>query len=63
MKRVTGIGGIFYRVADRHGLLAQLREDGVEVIGEIQEYEYGRFGWILDPDGNKIERWEPPDGF
>ena len=53
---------INYRVADLHGLIAQLREEGIEVIGEIQEYEYGRFGWILDPDGNKIELWEPPEG-
>ncbi|WP_423794620.1 VOC family protein, partial [Maribacter arcticus] len=31
------------------------------VVGEIQEFEYGKFGWILDPDGNKIELWEPID--
>ena len=53
---------INYRVADLHGLLAQLREEGVEVMDEIEEAEYGRFGWIIDPDGNKIELWEPPEG-
>ena len=42
-------------------LLKLLREEGVEVIGEIEEYEYGKFGWIMDPEGNKIELWEPVD--
>ena len=31
------------------------------VIEEIEEYDYGKFGWILDPEGNKIELWEPQD--
>ena len=53
---------INYRVADLHSLLAQLREEGVEVMDETLEAEYGRFGWIIDPDGNKIELWEPPEG-
>jgi predicted enzyme related to lactoylglutathione lyase len=30
------------------------------VVGEIEEHEYGRFGWFLDPDGNKVELWQPP---
>ncbi|NNF02513.1 MAG: VOC family protein, partial [Bacteroidia bacterium] len=50
-----------YRVHDLHALLAQLKKDGVEIVGEVQEFEYGKFGWILDPDGNKIELWEPID--
>lgn len=48
-----------YRVDDLEGLLAELRGKGVEVIGQIEEQEYGRFGWVLDPEGNKIELWEP----
>ena len=51
---------INYRVADLHGLLEQLRREGVEVIDQIEEGEYGRFGWIIDPEGTKIELWEPP---
>lgn len=51
-----------YRVADIHALIAALRVEGVEVVGEIEETEYGKFGWILDPDGNKLELWQPPAG-
>ncbi len=54
---------INYRVADLHGLLDQLRKEGVEVIDKVEEYEFGRFGWIIDPEGNKIELWEPMGGF
>lgn len=50
-----------FRVADLQGLLATLKEEGVTIVGEIEEYSYGKFGWILDPDGNKIELWEPID--
>lgn len=50
-----------YRVADLVALLEVLEEEGVEVVGEIEEYEYGKFGWIMDPDGTKIELWEPND--
>jgi predicted enzyme related to lactoylglutathione lyase len=53
---------INYRVADLDGLLAQLREEGVAVEDRIDEYEYGRFAWITDPEGNRIELWEPPLG-
>jgi predicted enzyme related to lactoylglutathione lyase len=52
---------INYRVHDLEKLLEVLREEGVEVIGEMEEYEYGKFGWIMDPDGQKIELWEPND--
>lgn len=51
-----------YRVADLHGLLAALRAEGCEVVGEPQDSAYGKFGWVLDPDGNKVELWEPPAG-
>jgi predicted enzyme related to lactoylglutathione lyase len=50
-----------YRVHDLHALLAMLREEGVTIVGEVEEHPYGKFGWILDPEGNKIELWEPKD--
>jgi predicted enzyme related to lactoylglutathione lyase len=50
-----------YRVKNLEKLLEALKEEGVETVGEIEEYDYGKFGWILDPEGNKIELWEPMD--
>ena len=50
-----------FRVANLGKLLDQLKQEGVTVVGEIESYEYGKFGWILDPEGNKIELWEPID--
>ncbi len=50
-----------YRVENLHKLLKILKEEGVTIVGEIEEYEYGKFDWILDNDGNKIELWEPVD--
>jgi predicted enzyme related to lactoylglutathione lyase len=50
---------INYRVENLDALLAQLREEGVQVDDRVEELEYGRFGWILDPEGNRIELWEP----
>ncbi|NOH03788.1 MAG: VOC family protein [Chloroflexi bacterium] len=49
-------------VDDLRGALRQVKEGGAEIIGEIGEYEYGKFGWFMDPDGNKVELWEPPTG-
>ena len=43
-----------------HALLEALREEGVEVDDKVEEHEYGKFGWIMDPEGNRIELWEPP---
>lgn len=51
-----------YRVHDLHGLLAALRAEGCTVLDKVDESEYGKFGWVLDPDGNKVELWEPPAG-
>ena len=51
-----------YRVENLVELMAALKEEGVQIIGEIEEYEYGKFGWIMDPEGRKIELWEPIDG-
>ncbi|MFD0964371.1 VOC family protein [Pseudofulvibacter geojedonensis] len=50
-----------FRVHNLVELLEALKEEGVTIVGEIEEYDYGKFGWILDPDGNKIELWEPID--
>ncbi|MCB9225313.1 MAG: VOC family protein [Crocinitomicaceae bacterium] len=52
---------INYRVADLVGLEKELRAAGVTICDEIAEYEYGKFLHILDPEGNKIELWEPID--
>jgi len=50
-----------YRVENLVELLQELEKEGVTIIGKMQEYDYGKFGWILDGDGNKIELWEPKD--
>lgn len=50
-----------FRVENLVELLEELKKEGVTVLGEIEEFEYGKFGWILDPDGNKLELWEPMD--
>lgn len=47
-------------VEDLFALLDVLRAEGVAVVGEPMDEEYGKFGWIVDPEGNKIELWEPP---
>jgi predicted enzyme related to lactoylglutathione lyase len=46
-------------VDDLDGALSQVKAGGGEVVGEIDDQPYGRFGWFLDPDGNKVELWEP----
>ena len=46
-------------VDDLDGALAQAQVGGAELVGEIVGDENGRFGWFLDPDGNKVELWEP----
>ena len=51
-----------YRVADLHGLLRELRSEGCNVLEKVDESEYGKFGWVMDPEGNKVELWEPPAG-
>ncbi len=52
---------INYRVENLVELLKVLKEEGVTIVGEVDEQEYGKFAWILDPEGNKIELWEPVD--
>ncbi len=52
MKRVNGIGGIFFQSPDA----------GCNVLDKTEDSEYGKFGWVIDPDGNKVELWQPPAG-
>jgi predicted enzyme related to lactoylglutathione lyase len=51
---------INYRVEDLDAVLASLRGEGVWVDDRREDFEYGRFGWIMDPEGNRIELWQPP---
>jgi len=48
-----------FRVDDLAALLAQLKSEGVQLVGEMQDTPYGKFGWIMDPEGRKIELWQP----
>jgi len=48
-----------YVVDDLHATLKALRDEGVPVDEKVDEFDYGKFGWITDPDGNRIELWEP----
>lgn len=50
-----------YRVENLVELLKVLKSEGVTIVGEMEEYSYGKFGWVLDNEGNKIELWEPID--
>ena len=52
---------INYRVNNMEGLVKKLRDNGVTIVDDIQEFEYGKFVHIMDNDGNKIELWEPID--
>lgn len=49
------------RVENLEWLLGELKKEGVEQIGETQVYEYGKFAYIMDPDGNKLELWQSND--
>jgi predicted enzyme related to lactoylglutathione lyase len=53
---------INFWVHDLHALLAALRSEGCAVDDKVDESEYGMFGWVLDPEGNRVELWEPPQG-
>ena len=53
---------INYRVEDLHALVAVLREEGCDVLDQITDSEYGKFAWVIDPEGNKVELWQPPVG-
>lgn len=49
-----------FRVEDLDALLAALRQEGCEVDAKTSDSEYGKFGWVMDPEGNRIELWQPP---
>ena len=51
-----------YRVDDLDALLARLRAEGVQVDERRDDGEFGRFAWVMDPEGNRVELWEPPKG-
>jgi predicted enzyme related to lactoylglutathione lyase len=51
---------INYRVDNLDALLEDLKKSGVEIDPHREDADYGRFAWITDPDGNRIELWEPP---
>jgi predicted enzyme related to lactoylglutathione lyase len=51
-----------YRVEDLDALLKALREEGCNVIEKTSDSEYGKFGWVMDPEDNKVELWQPPQG-
>jgi predicted enzyme related to lactoylglutathione lyase len=51
-----------FRVPDLAALLQTLRAEGCNVIDKMHSSEFGKFGWVIDPEGNKVELWEPPKG-
>ena len=52
---------INYRVEDVHAIVKVLKEEGCDVHEEVLESEYGKFAWVIDPEGNKVELWQPPE--
>ena len=53
---------INFRVADLDRLLEALRVEGCNVVDKTESSEQGKFGWVIDPEGNKVELWQPPAG-
>lgn len=53
---------INYRVHDLAALLKALREEGCNVLDKTDASDYGQFGWVIDPEGNHVELWQPPPG-
>ncbi len=49
-----------YVVEDLHAVLEALRAEGCEVDPKVEESEFGAFGWVMDPEGNRVELWQPP---
>ena len=49
-----------YRVHDLDALMIELEKEGVKIDSKRDDSEYGKFAWVYDPDGNKVELWEPP---
>ncbi len=53
---------INYRVEDLHALVVVLKAEGCNVLDKIDDSEHGKFAWVIDPEGNKVELWEPASG-
>ncbi len=53
---------INYRVEDLHALVRVLKAEGCNVLDRLDDSEYGKFAWLIDPEGNKVELWQPPAG-
>lgn len=53
---------INYRVEDLKAVVAALKTEGCNVLDKIDESEFGKFAWVIDPEGNKVELWQPPLG-
>ncbi|MBP1771596.1 MAG: glyoxalase [Holophagaceae bacterium] len=51
-----------YVVEDLDGVLAALRAEGCDVDSKVEDSDFGRFGWVMDPEGNRVELWQPPSG-
>ena len=51
-----------YRVDDLAALMQALRDEGCQVLEKTEDAEFGKFGWVIDPEGNKVELWQPPQG-
>ena len=51
-----------YRVEDLASLLQALRDEGCQVLEQTDDSAYGKFGWVIDLEGNKVELWQPPEG-
>ncbi len=51
-----------YRVEDLDALLQILRKEGCQVDDKTENSDFGKFGWVVDPEGNKVELWQPPEG-
>jgi predicted enzyme related to lactoylglutathione lyase len=49
-----------FQVHDLNGVLEKLSAAGVSVDAKCEEYDYGRFGWFTDPEGDRVELWQPP---
>ena len=49
-----------YRVEDLTSLLQALRDEGCHVMDKTDDSDFGKFGWVIDPEGNKVELWQPP---
>ena len=53
---------INHRVDDLYALVSVLKTEGYNVLDKIDDSEYGKFAWVIDPEGNKVELWQPPAG-